>query len=254
METPEYQRMREAEEQHWWYAGLHDLVIRWTQREAARLPHPLDILDAGCGTGRLAQLLQPFGNVAACDRHPLALAATTRRGVQRVFPCDLMTAALEAETYDVITCMDVLYHRAVTATSTVLQNLQRALKPGGLLLVQVPAFECLRGAHDVAVHTRRRFRRRELAHLLHSAGLQLEFSSYRLPLCFVPALLWRQASRHRLAREPDGSDIARPCPAGLNHWLLRLLQRENRLLLAGWRLPFGTSLFASARKRPHPGR
>jgi len=253
MEPIEYQRMREAEEQHWWYAGLHDLAIRWIQREATRIHHPLAILDAGCGTGRLCQLMQPFGTVTGCDRHPLAVAATAARGIQRVLQRDLGTDKLGDKEYDLITCMDVLYHRAVTDAAATLQNLHQALKPGGLLLGHVAAFEFLRGDHDVAVHTRRRYRRQELARLLQAAGLKIEFISYRLPLCLVPALLWRCRSRHRPLQRELHSDIAWRNPAGMNRWLTSLIRIENRLLLAGWRMPFGTSLFVSARKRKLPG-
>ncbi len=250
METIEYQRMREAEEYHWWYAGLHDLALRWIRREAARVPHPLDILDAGCGTGRLCQLMQPFGPVTGCDLHPLAVAATASRGIPRVLQRNLVTDELGVEAYDLITCMDVLYHRAVVDAATTLLNLQRALKGGGLLMVHVAAFECLRGAHDESVHTRRRYRRQELARLLRATGMEIEFISYRLPLGFVPALCRRRLSRQRStpgAASP--SEFSRWSSGGSSPWLTRLIRLENRWLLAGGRIPFGTSLFAVGRKR-----
>jgi SAM-dependent methyltransferase len=248
MENIEYLRMHAAEEQHWWYAGLHDLMIRWIRREASGRS-PLDILDAGCGTGRLCQLMQPFGAVTGCDRHPRAIAATTNRGIAHVQQCDLVTDSLGMEKYDLIICADVLYHRAVTDVPAVLQNLRQALRYGGLLLVHVAAFEFLRGAHDVAVHTCRRYRRPELARRLQAAGFSIEFISYRLPLCIMPVLLWRCISRHRPTHGESHSDLAWKCSPGMNRWIKRLIQIENQLLLAGWRMPFGSSLFACARKK-----
>ena len=249
MESIEYQRMCEAEDRHWWYVGLHDLVLRRIRSEAARCRHSLNILDAGCGTGRLCQLMQPFGSVTGCDMHPLAITATANRGVRSVFPCDLVSGELAVEEYDLITCMDVLYHRMVTDDVAALRNLRRALRPGGLLLVNVAAFECLRGAHDVAVHTRRRYRHGELVRLLEAAGLEIESISYRLPLFMVPALLWRRASQRCMRQDADHSDMIWECSAGVNCTLASLIRMENRLLLNGWRMPFGTSLFASARRR-----
>jgi SAM-dependent methyltransferase len=253
MEPGEYLRMHAAEEQHWWYIGLHDLVIRWLQRERTDQQRPLNILDAGCGTGRLCQLMQPFGNVTGCDLHPLAVAATAARGIAQVFQGDLMTASLGVAAFDVITCMDVLYHRAVTDDAAALQNLYRALRPGGLLLLDVAAFEFLRGAHDVVVHTCRRYRRPALTQLLQATGLRLEFSSYRLSCGLLPMLLLRLRSRHAPTQGGDDSDIAHACPAVLNRGLTAMLRLENSLLLAGWRMPFGTSLFAAARKREPTG-
>ena len=251
MEATEYPAMFAAEDHHWWYVGLHDLVIHSVQGESACLKRPLDILDAGCGTGRLCQLMQPFGPVTGCDMHPLALEATTRRGVVRVVHCDLTTGDLRAEAYDLITCMDVLYHRGVTDEVTVLQKLRRSLKKGGLLVVQVAAFESLRGTHDLAVHTRRRYRCSEVVRLLERAGFTVEFASYRLLLAFLPALLWRGFTRLFPVRSGDGktlSDIATPVSPWMNQLLAAVVKMENRLLVTGVRLPLGTSVFAIARK------
>lgn len=253
MEPGEYYRMRTAEEQHWWYNGLHDLILRRLRRELLRQQRPLQILDAGCGTGRLCQLMQPFGNVTGWDLHPLAVAATAGRGLTQVFQGDLLAAPLGVSAFDVITCVDVLYHRAVTDDTIVLQNLYRALRPGGLLVVNVAAFEFLRGTHDVAVHTRRRYRRPALIRLLQATGWQLEFSSYRLPFCLIPVLLARMRSHQFSTQGQAVSDIAYAVPASWHRVLTNLVRMENSLLLAGWRMPFGTSVFATARKREPAG-
>ncbi|MBI5686017.1 MAG: class I SAM-dependent methyltransferase [Verrucomicrobia bacterium] len=251
MEAGEYHAMRAAEDRHWWYVGLHNLVIRMVRREAGRVGHPLDILDAGCGTGRLCELMQPFGTVTGCDMHPLALEASAGRGLGRLRRCDLAVDDLEAETCDLITFMDVLYHRAVADDKAVLQKLWRGLKKGGLLMLQVAAFESLRGAHDVAVHTRRRYRRGEVVHLLEEAGFTVEFATYRLLAWFPPALLWRCFTRLRPPRASDGkplSDVSSPVSPRLNQLLAACVKAENVLLCAGFRLPLGTSVFALARK------
>jgi 2-polyprenyl-3-methyl-5-hydroxy-6-metoxy-1,4-benzoquinol methylase len=248
MEQSEYQRMAASEEQHWWYRGLHDLLLRWLRRESADSTLPLEIMDAGCGTGRLCQLMQAFGTVAGCDLYPAAIAATRGRGISSVFQANLVTDPLGHGRYDVITCVDVLYHRAVTDEAAVLRNLHRALRQGGLLLLHAPAFECLRGAHDAAVHTQRRYRREGLLNLLTQAGFTVEFASYRLPLLFLPTLLWRLFSRRHTKSCALRADTAFHVPPWLNAWLVRAVCCENRLLAAGWRFPFGLSLFVGARK------
>ena len=243
--------MRAAEDRHWWYVGLHDLVIRSVQGEAAGLRRPLNILDAGCGTGRLCELMQPFGSVTGCDMHPLALEATAKRGIGRVLHCDLAVDEMGTELYDLITCMDVLYHRGVTDEEAVLKKLRRSLKKGGLLIIQVAAFELLRGTHDVAVHTRQRYRRSDVVRLLEGVGFTVELASYRLLAWFLPALLWRGFTRLCPPRASDGktlSDLASPVSSRMNQLLATCVKVENRLLIAGIRLPVGTSVFALARK------
>lgn len=251
MEASEYLTMRALEERYWWYAGLHDLVIRWARREAAGAGKPLQILDCGCGTGQLCTLLQPFGPVTGCDIHPLALEATAQRGITNVHRWDVMSDHWGVEQYDLITCMDVLSHRAVTDDRAALGNLYRALRKGGLLLIQVPAFRLLRGDHDLAVHNQHRYRRGELVCRLGEAGFQVEVATYRLFPLFLPAMLWRGLNRLSVSYEKTGlppSDLVRSVPAWLNHLLTVCVLAENRFLIAGVTLFLGTSVFAAARK------
>lgn len=239
--------MSSAEEMHWWYTGLQDLVLRWVNLEAAKWTVPLEILDAGCGTGRLCQLLESFGTVTACDMHPMAVVATTRRGVKRVRQWDVGSDALGEEQFDLITLLDVLYHQGVTDEAAVITNLHRALTKRGLLILQVAAFESLRGAHDRAVHTRRRYRLGEVVQLLEAAGFTVEFSSYRLFPMFPLMFLWRRL-RRRASSDVRESDLDVRCGSWLNGLLGAYVRIENRLLCAGLRFPFGTSVFVIARK------
>jgi SAM-dependent methyltransferase len=251
MEPGEYERMAAAEDRHWWYAGLHDLVLRLARAEAARLARPLAMLDAGCGTGRLCQLLQSLGEVTGCDIHAPALDLAARCGVARLRHCDIAAPALGIEQFDLITTMDVLYHRRVEDESAALRNLHRALRIGGLLLLQVPAFECLRGSHDLAVHGRRRYRRGQVARLLTRSGFTVESVTCRLFLFFPPMLAWRLASRIRPRSGSDAprpSDVAHAPSPGLNRLLLSAVKFENSLVAAGIHLPLGTSIFAIARR------
>lgn len=240
METNAYPRSREAEDPHGWDAGLHDLALRWVRREAARVQHPLAILDAGCGTGRLGQLMQAFGTVTGCDLQPLS--APPRRGNRRELHHGLATTGAGVAAYDLITCLDVLAHHTVADAAAILLNLQRALKRDGLLLVHVGDFTSMHETQAMAAAAKPRYGRRDLARLLQATGLKIEFISYRLPLGLIPAL-----------RCPGRPASARPCSARMHRWLTHAAQLENRLLLAGWRTPFGTALFASARKKEQPG-
>ncbi len=251
MDDNEYHRMHEAEERHWWYVALHDLVLHFARGERRRLDRPLAMLDAGCGTGGLGELLAPLGEVTACDIHPFALVATRARGVPHVLRRDVALDDFGEEQFDLITMMDVLYHRSVTSESLALRNMRRALRPGGLLLIQVPAFKCLYGSHDTTVHTRRRYRRREVRRMLHGAGFHSVSATCRHSALFPLAFAWRGISRVTtgLFRKAEpASDLDVRFPRMINRLLLGCARAENRLVAAGFRLPFGTSIFATARK------
>ena len=81
MNQVEYVRMYEAEERHWWYVGLHQLILATIQQESRRLGRPLAIFDAGCGTGRLCQLMSQQGHqVSGCDISEEAMRLCRVRG------------------------------------------------------------------------------------------------------------------------------------------------------------------------------
>jgi len=244
MNEAEYVTMYEAEDAHWWYASLHALVLRCLPRS-----NDLAIFDAGCGTGRLMQLMQARGRVSGCDNAPEAVALCGKRGVHNVRLCDLNTLPFPESRYDIITSIDVLYHRAVTDEHLVLKNMRRALKPGGMLIFQVPAYEWLRSGHDEAVHTERRYTRAGVARMLRDAGLVVEKASYRVCLLFLPIAAIRVLGR----RSRNGRDKPAPVSDVTRHsrivnTLLTKIQLAENALLKHVSLPFGSSVFAIARK------
>lgn len=249
MNDIEYERMYRAEGQHWWYLSLHELILHHVRREAEKRGR-LAILDAGCGTGRLMELMAPFGSVAGCDQSPLALRFCSDRGLENAFPADLNNADLGRDRYDLITSIDVLYHQAVQDELVILSRFKDALKPGGCLILNLVAFESLRSTHDIAVQTRRRYRRSEVQQLLCSAGLEVEQLSYRpcLPFPAVAAYRsWCRITTDTSKPELVASDVELPHPL-LNRIMLAACRMENALIARGVRLPFGTSVFAVARR------
>src|SRR6185369_9312362 len=178
------------------------------------------------------QLLSRYGTVAGCDMSDRALSFCAARGLGSTFKADLNTVDLGEGRYDVITSIDVLYHQAVADDGAVLTKLARALRPGGLLILNLPAFDFLYSTHDIAVKTRRRYTRRELIVLARQAGLEVESATYRLGLLFLPILALRLGKRlfsSRAHQEEVHSDVYPPA-AAVNWALLRLMRIENRWL------------------------
>lgn len=248
MNDREYGAMFRVEETHWWYVTLHDLVIRYVADEQKR-KGSLEILDAGCGTGRLCTLLERYGSVRGCDASELALGFCAARKLTSVFSADLNEADLGTGRYGLITSMDVLYHQWVKDDGAVLEKFFRALAPGGLLLLNLPAWEFLRSTHDIAVQTRKRYTKEGLVALLAQTGFVVEKASYRLGFLFVPIACWRLAARllHKVRGVSEAnSDVRRLFPPA-NAILTRLGRLENRLI-ARHSVPCGTSVFIAARK------
>lgn len=251
MNPIEYRRMYEAEDRHWWYVGLHELLLRHIQTESQNLGRPLVIFDAGCGTGRLCQIMKNLGHtVSGCDASDKAIRYCHKRDIKQIFHADLNTLELDEEYYDVITCIDVLYHTGVSNDAMVLKKLHKALKHGGILIVNLVAFEFLRSTHDIAVHTRERYRIPMLKKRLTQTGFKCERITYRVSLLFpliaayrIIALLLHSAEK---TTESTDSDVDMPNPI-INFMLLKIIRLEN-MFLRFVSLPFGSSIFAIVRK------
>lgn len=250
MNPIEYTRMYEAEDHHWWYVSLHELILATVQKESLRLGRTLDIFDAGCGTGRLCQLLEQQGHrVTGCDASDEALRLCNQRGVKGVFLADLNSINLVPASFDVITSIDVLYHTGIYDDIAVMERLRSGLKPGGMLIMNLVAYEFLRSAHDIAVHTRERYTRHVLKKRLSSAGLTITHATYRVSTIFPLIALHRIFTRLLTNKTINPMDVQ--SDVFLPHWLigrtlLRLMRLEN-IVLNLITLPFGSSLFVVAR-------
>ena len=241
MTADELQAMLDSDERHWWYRGRRRVL----RAELDRLPlgpNPR-LLDAGCGSGRTLDELADYGQVSGVDLSPLAVDAARRRG-----HADVQVGAIEHlpfhdDTFDVVTCLDVIEHTPDDRAS--LAELRRVTRPGGLLLVTVPAYPALWSWHDEANCHYRRYGRRELRTAATDAGWDVVSDTHFNALLLAPAAAVRVVQRHR--RSPGHSDLD-ATPRGLNRLLEVPLQLESRLLAGGNRLTFGLSLLAIMRR------
>ena len=156
----------------------------------------------------------------------------------------MLALPLRAASVDLVTSFDVIYHGWVESDERAVRELVRTLRPGGLLLVRVPALMLLWGAHDEAVHSRHRYTARELEELFTNAGLEVVRVTYCNSILF-PVLALRRTLDRWLGRH--GSDVEF-LPAPLEWLFLRFLRLEAWLIGLGIRLPVGASVVAVGRK------
>jgi SAM-dependent methyltransferase len=244
MEFAEYQVMAHVERSHWWYVGMRTIADVWV-RQLPPTPMPRRILDAGCGTGGNLAWLAQYGTPIGFDFSPVALPLAQ----QYHYP--LSRASIEAipfadASFDLVTSFEVIYHRGVTNDVAALRECARVLKPGGHMLVRVPAFEWLRGHHDDRVHGQRRYTRTMLHAKLMTAGLTPLKTSYVNTLLLPLALLQRWQERHSHA-DTAASDLA--MPSLLVNTIGRMaLTTEAIGLSVGIKWPVGVSLLCIAQR------
>jgi SAM-dependent methyltransferase len=251
MEREQYDLMFAQEERHWWYVGMRRissaLLERYpplTERSGGR---PLEILDAGCGSGGMTRYLGRFGQVTGIDLAPAALNLARKRCLTRLARSSVGALPFLDGIFDVVTSFDVLYHLNVDDDRAALADIHRVLRPGGIALIRLPAFDWIRGAHDEVVHTRHRYTRDELSEKLEDAGFRLEHSTYANFLLFPLAPAKRFLEQRKGTHE--STDLWRP-PGPINRLLADLLSLEA-FPARQLGLPWGLSVFAVAR-RVHP--
>jgi SAM-dependent methyltransferase len=245
MDPREYDRMRTAEDRHWWYLGMAGISRRLLQRWTPP-PGGWRILDAGCGTGGAAEsFLAEFGRVLGMDLSPNALRHCRRRGGGAWIGGSVERLPFAVSSFDLVTSFDVLYERGVSSESEALSEFRRVLAPGGRILLRLPALEGMRRSHDTVVHTRRRYTRMEVARMMEAAGFQLELCAYANSLLFPAAFGWNLLERLFPPENPR-SDLE--TDFGIwNSALARILAAEAPLVARGC-LPIGLSVFAAGRK------
>lgn len=243
MDPREYDIMYRAEQSHWWYQGM--AAITRSILEIFYAPGSgLAILDAGCGTGAGLLSLSRYGSVTGLDISPYALRFCSERGCTKVAGASVMALPFRAETFDLVTSFDILYFKGID-DEIALKETARVLRPGGRMLIRVPAFDWLRGTHDAKVSTAHRYTSKELAGKLERSGFEIELLSYANMLLFPLALLKRFTERWQLTVQQD-SDIA--VNVGAFSGLLRGCLALEARWIRHWRFPFGLSVVAMAKK------
>lgn len=239
MERVVYDRMAELDELHWWYRARREILAALIER-VVRPPSGACILEVGCGTGHNLKMLERFGTVDGIEIDDAARAIAEKRLGRSIATARLPALkGIERGSYDLVAALDVVEH--IDDDHATIAALGSCLKPGGKLLVTVPAHQWMWSAHDEANHHKRRYSKRGLKALIDESPLRLEKIGYFNSLLFPLAVGARVASK--LSGKSSGEDKLPPRP--VNYLFERTFAAERRLVGAV-PLPPGLSLFIVA--------
>jgi SAM-dependent methyltransferase len=247
MEPSFHQFQADVEEWHWWYAVRREILEQKLQ------PLPLSagpgrerprILDLGCGTGGASLVLHRYGDPVAFDRVSGAYAlAPDRPYTHRVIGAADQPLPFADGSFDAAVALDVLEHLDDDVAAA--RELGRVIRPGGYLIVFVPAFQILWGYNDEYSHHRRRYRARQLAGVIARGPFRvLERGYFNLSL-FLPTLAARWLQRIAPGSTHGMEHASKP---GLVNDLLTMAFRAELPLLRRTPLPLGTSAFCIAER------
>lgn len=242
MNPAEYERMYRLEDWYWWFVARRAAAVQFLKDHAPE-ERPLRILDAGCGTGGLLDVLSqwPDAEVTGVDFAPEALSFCRQRGHSRLVGSDLTVLPFRSDSFEVVTALDVLEH--VQNDGRALDEIFRVLRPGGILVASVPAYQFLWGPHDMALHHCRRYSAPQFTQVVQRSGLRVEKETYLLSALFPIAALMRLASKRR-SHASAGLPQVGPF---LNRALLGIQSAELAVARKA-SLPFGLTVLAVARK------
>ncbi len=247
MNPDEYTKLERVEREHWFYAGKREIVFHWLRKQGCLRPEQL-LVDCGAGTGFFAKEASQFCNVIAVDDFEESLAIARRQlGENSVRKGSCTSLPFENAVADAVTALDVIEH--VEQDGNAVKEMARILKPGGTMVITVPAFQALWSDWDVVLHHFRRYRRSNLLPLIHDAGLEIVHCNYVNVLVFPAVYAVRKLRTFRSNNgETAGSERAEEQIPGplLNRFLRKTFVAPACQDLV--RFPFGVGLLAVARK------
>lgn len=232
------------EESYWWFEGRRDIVCRII----SALGKDSRILEIGCSGGALLKVLKDKGyrSLSGIDISEKAIALCKERGIGNTYVMDGARLSFADGEFDTVVVSDVLEHMKDDAAA--IAEWRRVMRPGGKLIVFVPAFDFLWGEHDEVNHHYRRYSRKQLSRIFADAGFTVDRSSYWNAVLFFPVAMIRIAKRLFSRNGEKKSDQFYKVNPFINNTLIKMLKFENGIVEKIDML-FGVSLFCVGSKR-----
>jgi len=184
--------LRRVEDEHWFYRGKREIARIWLDRLENQKLFNRDtakMLDIGCGSGAMMLAAGKMASIAGLEVSPTALKNLRGDVRGKTIAASVLNAPYPDESFDVITCLDVIEH--IENDGYALNEIFRILKPGGLVLINVPAYQWLWSDWDVSLGHYCRYTKHRLCTLLDQSNFRIVHSSYENFVGLIPAILVR---------------------------------------------------------------
>ncbi len=243
MREDEYRRLDEVDESLWWLVGLRQLILALIARHGPG--QHFTLLDAGCGTGGMLKRIGaafPQAELHGLDYAEDACAFARQKTGAAIRSGSVSALPYPDASFDVLVSLDVLGSDNLKPAQ-VIGEFRRVLRPGGVLILNLAAYQWLLSYHDRAVNQTRRFTAVGVRNLLEAARLTVLRISYWNTLLFPLMVL-----RRKVWPDGTGESDVQALPPSVNALFSWPLALERALLGRGIALPFGGSVIGVARK------
>lgn len=228
---------------YWWFTvrgRLLETVFKPVLPVGAR------VLDVGSADAPSNTWMEPLCSRTAMDLDPRGLDLESGDVVGSILDIPFPGAH-----FDAVSAFDVIEH--VADERRALDEVFRVLRPGGVFMISVPAYEWAWSSHDDLQDHQRRYTRRRMLRSLKRSGFSVERSTHAFAGVF-PVFAIERLARRWFEREVDGRQlddqglVRLPQPSNQVDKILRLLSQVDQRLLLKYDLPFGSSIFVVACK------
>lgn len=248
-----YRDLYVKEQDYWWHVGKRAIVYSLLERylPAGKSKAQRRALDLGCGTGLNLDHLSRYAEPVGTDFSEEALHFCRERGHELLCKADAALLPFANGDFDIVTALDVIEH--LDDDLLALRELRRVLRPGGLLIISVPAYRFLWSYWDDILGHRRRYTTGSMRDVARRAGLKVRKVSYSNAAILLPTIAMRviKSLRYKSTRSKGGGSAPEtdfmPVPGWLNGILTRYYMGEARFLRRE-RIPFGLSVVCVAQK------
>lgn len=239
MNIIEYKRMEQHEKTYWWHVGRLQIIKKELTRQIGS-NRSLKILNIGCGTGGTVRMLENFGEVVNVDASDEAIKFMKKNGFKNSIKVEGIDLPFKTATFDVICAFDVLEH--IDKDTEAMREWRRVVKPGGKIVLTVPAYQWLWSGHDVSLHHYRRYTAKQLRSIAQIVNLRPLKLTYAIVFSFVLVAGFRLLTKISGKQSTEESSYVE-LPSAVNKLFTKLLFIEadlHRIL----KFPFGTSVLA----------
>jgi SAM-dependent methyltransferase len=247
-----FPKIAAVEDQHFWFVARNRIIAAAVRNVVADLPPKYRLLEVGCGTGVVLRHLAKVcegGEILGMDLFPEAVAFAGQRASCPVIVGDILEPSALGQ-FDVVTIFDVLEH--LPNDARIVAGLNQILKPGGRLVLTVPAHMSLWSYFDVAARHCRRYSVAELDRLLRENGFEVKYLTQFMMILFPMIWLLRRlrGGQAEVGHDKAAEKAARELKVVplINSFLKMILGAEAWAIKYRIRLPLGTSLLAVASK------